>query len=170
MPPGEAQAGSRQHGLNILVSAIEHVALQGTMSEGSLVQEQSQNPAIISRLGANTQNKNSQATSGTSKASRWRHEEVTALFIFIYGPENDYMYERWLKNRERVYQKFLDANPKVAARFSVSGVASKITASYDIYTYIRAYDEFTGGGGDADLQALEADSNAWHKKRITLAK
>lgn len=39
-----------------------------------------------------------------------------------------------------------------------------------MYSYIKEYEEFTGGGGDADLQAMVPDSDEWHKQRLVLAK
>ncbi|KAJ3846135.1 hypothetical protein EV368DRAFT_89513 [Lentinula lateritia] len=83
---------------------------------------------------------------------------------------SDDIHVKWLKNKDRVYKKYLEANPSVAERFTISSVANKVTASISMYSYIREYEEFTGGGGDADLQSMVPESDEWHKQWLTLAK
>ncbi|KAJ4001200.1 hypothetical protein F5050DRAFT_1726080 [Lentinula boryana] len=103
-------------------------------------------------------------------SGRWSAAEQTALFTHIFGSESDDIHAKWLKNKDRVYKKYLEANLSVAKRFTVSSVASKITAAITMYSYIREYEEFTGGGGDADLQSMVPESDEWHKQRLILAK
>ncbi|KAJ3978616.1 hypothetical protein F5890DRAFT_1479210 [Lentinula detonsa] len=103
-------------------------------------------------------------------SGRWNAAEQTALFTHISGSDSDHIHAKWLKNKDRVYTKYLQANRSVAERFTVKSVASKITSSITMYSYIREYEEFTGGGGDADLQSMVPESDEWHKQRLILAK
>ncbi|KAJ3804473.1 hypothetical protein F5876DRAFT_83105 [Lentinula aff. lateritia] len=83
---------------------------------------------------------------------------------------SDDIHVKWLKNKDRMYKKYLEANSSVAERFTISSVANKVTASISMYSYIREYEEFTGGGRDADLLSMVPESDEWHKQRLTLAK
>ncbi|KAE9411316.1 hypothetical protein BT96DRAFT_968810 [Gymnopus androsaceus JB14] len=103
-------------------------------------------------------------------SGRWTAAEQTALFTHLFGSDSDDVHAKWLKNKDRVYKKYLEANPLVAERFTASSVANKVTASITMYSYIREYEEFTGGGGDANLQAMIPESDEWHKQRLILAK
>ncbi|KAJ3917175.1 hypothetical protein F5877DRAFT_80174 [Lentinula edodes] len=101
---------------------------------------------------------------------RWTTAEQTSLFTHLFSSDSDDIHTKWLKNKDHVYKKYLEANPLVAERFTISSVANKVTASISMYSYIREYEEFTGGGGDADLQSMIPESDEWHKQRLTLAK
>ncbi|KAJ3729928.1 hypothetical protein DFJ43DRAFT_1190242 [Lentinula guzmanii] len=103
-------------------------------------------------------------------SGRWNAAEQTALFTHIFGSDSDHIHAKWLKNKDCVYTKYLQANHSVAERFTVKSVASKITSSITMYGYMREYEEFTGGGGDADLQSMVPESDEWHKQRLILAK
>ncbi|KAF9071347.1 hypothetical protein BDP27DRAFT_1419141 [Rhodocollybia butyracea] len=99
-------------------------------------------------------------------SARWTPDEQNGLFTHIFGSDSDDIHQKWLKNKDRVYRKYLEANPSIGARFTVSSVGSKVTSSVSIYGYLREYEDFTGGGGDADLQATVPESDEWHKQRI----
>ncbi|KAJ4463939.1 hypothetical protein C8R41DRAFT_927161 [Lentinula lateritia] len=45
-----------------------------------------------------------------------------------------------------------------------------VTRNTALYSYIKEYKIFTGGGSDADLQILTPDSDSWHEQRILLAR
>ncbi|KAJ4466165.1 hypothetical protein C8J55DRAFT_565888 [Lentinula edodes] len=102
----------------------------------------------------------------------WTEQELNAAFIYLFGAENDVTYNKWLKNKDRVYKKFLENHSDIKAKFNGSheAVASMVTRNTALYSYIKEYETFMGGGSDADLQLLTPDSDSWHERRILLAR
>ncbi|KAJ3867125.1 hypothetical protein EV359DRAFT_61777 [Lentinula novae-zelandiae] len=102
----------------------------------------------------------------------WTEHELNAAFVYLFGTENDVTYNKWLKNKDRVYKKFLENHSDIKAKFNGSheAVASMVTRNTALYSYIKEYETFTGGGSDADLQILTPDSDSWHERRILLAR
>lgn len=70
------------------------------------------------------------------------------------------------------YIQFLENHSNIRAKFNSSheAVASMVTRNTALYSYIKEYKIFTGGGSDADLQILTPDSDSWHGQRILLAR
>ncbi|KAJ3821289.1 hypothetical protein F5880DRAFT_1582766 [Lentinula raphanica] len=102
----------------------------------------------------------------------WTNDELNALFVYLFGSENDVTYNKWVKNKERVYKKFLENHFDIKVKFNNNheAVAGVVTRNTAVYSYIKEYETFTGGGSDADLQSCVEDSDEWHERRIVLAK